>query len=352
MTMSRIASVGTANPSFSIEQKLGCELMKKHYSDILRPRSVEVLEKIMEHPSIRKRHIAVDGILELISFKNETQEKRIERFTRWGTRLSCDAIRQAIDSAGVGLEEIRVLVVNTCTGYVCPGLTSYIIEELGLSKNVKAFDLVGLGCGGAVPNIDLAQSVLGAQSNGVAVSVAVEICSATYQMGNDMSLIVSNAIFGDGAAAAVIWNRDSGVELVTARSLIDPVHRDDVRYVYKNGHLHNRLSPHLPEIIGETVPGEIQRICEENGLTPADIRHWAIHPGGHKMLEQIKSVLGLDEEAMTHSRNVLKEFGNMSSPSLLFAFKDVLAREIKPGDWCILVGYGAGLSVYTYLLRA
>ena len=350
--MSRIASVGKASPSFSLEQKLGCELIKKNYADILRPRSIEVLEKIMAHPSIRKRHIAVEGIHELISFKNEDPDTRIARFTRWGTRLSADAIRKAVESAGIGLDEICVLVVNTCTGYLCPGLTSYIIEDLGLSRQVKAFDLVGLGCGAAVPNIDLARSMLGESSDGVAVSVAVEVCSATYQMGNDMSLIVSNAIFGDGAAAAVIWNREKGTELVTARSLYEPAHRDDVRYVHKNGQLHNRLSPRLPEIIGDIVPGEIQRLCAENGLTPADIRHWAIHPGGHKMLEQIKSVLGLEEEAMTHSRHVLAEYGNMSSPTVLFALQEILARGMTTGDWCILVGYGAGLSVYSYLLRA
>ncbi len=350
--MSNLASVGTANPSFSINQQTMAALVDEHYGDTLRPRSLEVMRKVLEHPSIRKRYIAVDNIAELITFKNEDPDKRMKRFTRWGTRLGAEAADEALRKAGVARDEVTVLVVNTCTGYLCPGLTSYLIEHLGLRKDIKAFDVVGLGCGGSVPNINLAQSVLGNGNGGVALSIAVEVCSATYQMDNDISLIISNAIFGDGAAAVCIWNRPQGLEMVASRSYYEPAHRDDVRYVYRKGQLHNRLSPQLPQIIGTLVPEEIKKLCSEHSLSPSDINHWAIHPGGHKMLEEIKAALDLPEHKMALSRKVLAEYGNMSSPSVIFVLNEIMQNGVSPGDWCYIIGYGAGLSIYSYLLRA
>lgn len=351
MRESRIAAVGTSVPPFVLNQKTADQLLTKYYESELRPRTIEVMHKILDHPSIVKRHVAVESLDDLVGLKNEDPDGRMERFTRWAVRLAGEAITRALKKADVSPTEVSALVVNTCTGYICPGISTYLIESLGLASSCRAYDIVGMGCGGAVPNIDLACSLARDDPEGVVLSVSVEVCSATYQMGNDMSLVVSNAIFGDGAAAAVVWARPTGPRVVDHRAYYDPACRDDVRYVYHQGQLHNRLSQRLPQIIGSIVPDQINAILESAGLRLEDIDQWAIHPGGHKMLEHIKETLGLPEKHMQVSRAVLREYGNMSSPSVLFALDTILSNGVEPGRWCLMVGYGAGLSVYTSLLQ-
>jgi predicted naringenin-chalcone synthase len=345
----RIAAVATANPPTTINQKLAAQLIETHYGGTLTPRSLEVMRKVMSHPSIRTRHIAVDGLLDVIRLKDEDPDKRMDRFTRWATDLSVTAARQALSRAGVSPAEITGLVVNTCTGYICPGISTYLIEPLGLSPDVKLYDLVGAGCGGALPGLQIAQNHC-ETSDGIALSIAVEICSATYQMGDDMSLIISNAIFGDGAAAAVVSSRHGGPALIACASRFAPAHRNDVRYVYKHGALHNVLSPALAKIVGEQIPSFVTKLLDTKGLTIADIDQWAIHAGGERILTEVQQHLGLTDANLAVSRSVLERYGNMSSATVLFELEQILAKGIGPHHHCCVIGFGAGLSLYGLLL--
>jgi len=217
--------------------------------------------------------------------------------------LSARASRQALQRAGLAAADLAAVVVNTCTGYVCPGISTYLFEELGLARDVRAYDLVGAGCGGAMPNLEMCRDILRGAPDRIALSIAVEICSATFQMGDDLSLILSNALFADGAAAAVLWTRPRGPALVDAARAYAPEHREAIRYVHKGGQLHNQLS------------------------------------------------LGLAEEQVSLARGVLAEFGNMSSPTIWFEVERVLANGAAAGDWCVMIGAGAGLSAHAALLR-
>ncbi len=344
-----IAAVATANPPTVIHQQLAAGLIEKHYGKTLTPRSLEIMRKVMSHPGIRTRHIAVDGISDVVRLKDEDPDARMDRFTRWATDLSSDAARKAMARAGVSAQEITGLVVNTCTGYICPGIATYLIEPLGLSPDVKLYDLVGAGCGGALPGLQIAQGHC-ENSGGVALAIAVEICSATYQMGDDISLIISNAIFGDGAAAAVVSNRHGGPAMVAGASRFIPAHRDDVRYVYRRGQLNNVLSTALPKIVGELAPPFLAAFLGAHGLTVADISQWAIHAGGEKILAAVQEGCKLTDKHLAVARRVLERYGNMSSPTVLFELEQILDKGIGPGQHCCVVGFGAGLSLYGLLL--
>ncbi len=199
-----IASIAVATPPYVVKQSEALSFITNHYSKILEPKSLSKMLKIFKHPSVLKRHIAVNDIECLV---NEDPDMRIARFTHWAVELSVKAISKALSNAGVTLDEVSGLVVNTCTGYICPGISTYLLETLGLSNKIRTHDLVGSGCGGSVPNFQVCRDMLYGNKDGVVVSVSVEICSATFQMADDLSLIVSNAIFADGAAATVLWNR-------------------------------------------------------------------------------------------------------------------------------------------------
>lgn len=328
------------------------QLVRTHYQDVLSARSMEVLDKVFSHPSILTRYLSFDSELDVVSLKNEDPDRRMERFTRWSTALSQRAALAALGQAGATASEIREIVVNTCTGYLCPGVSTYLLEAMNLDGRVRVFDAVGSGCGGALPNIDLATASLRANPRGIVLSVAVEICSATYQMDNDMSLLISNAIFGDGAAAAILWTRPEGLRIVDSAGRIDTSFREDVRYVYKQGKLHNKLSVQLPKVVRAVVPPLIDELLERNGLSRGDIQHWAIHPGGDRMVAALEEALGLTEEQMAPTRAVLAEYGNMSSPTVLFILKSLMDRGIKPGERVLMTAYGAGMSAYACLLEA
>ncbi|MBD3346119.1 MAG: type III polyketide synthase [Chitinivibrionales bacterium] len=347
----KIASIGAANPPVKIEQPLADRLYTRYYKDELTRRSMDVLHKVLLHPSIKTRYVSAKNHTELLKFKNEDPDKRMDRFAYWAVELGKNAVTRAITKCGAEISDIDALITNTCTGYLCPGIGTYLIDALGLSPDTFVYDLAGAGCGGAIPNIQLAHNFVKGSPGSIAVSVAIEICSATFQMDNDIALIISNAIFGDGAAAAVLWDRPQGFTLVDTMSRFDPKYREDVRYVYKKGQLHNRISSRLPKVLGEIVPALINELIERNNLKISDISHWAIHPGGDKIIEILKDEMNLSEEQLDPTRSVLSEYGNMSSPTVLFEIDRIMNNGTKSGDWGVVVGFGAGLSVYAYLLK-
>lgn len=347
----RIASIGVASPPCCLKQEVFDFLYTKNYQNELKPRSLKILKQMLSHPSIKKRYISIDSQNDLETLKDEDPDRQIDRFTHWSVQLSADAIQDALCQRNLTVDDVSALIVNTCTGYICPGISTYLIEKLGFSRHIHAYDLVGSGCAGAIPNIQIAEQILKNNPGGVVVCVSVEICSATYQMGNDLSLIISNAIFGDGAAALVLWDQPGGVELVSTMSYFDPKYRDAIRYVYRKGQLHNSLSSKLPKIVGEVVPALVIELLEREALTTQDIQHWAIHSGGYKIVQSIKQKLHLTEPQMAVTRQILAEYGNMSSPTVLFELHRILCEKPDRSEWIVMLSFGAGFAVHAYLLR-
>ncbi len=197
---------------------------------------------------------------------DEDLDARVARFTHWSQELSAQAINRALEQVGLGAGDVSGLVVNTCTGYICPGISTYLIEKLGLSRSARVYDLVGSGCGGAIPNLEIAGSLAG-QNGGVVVSVSVEICTATFQMEDDLSLLLSNTLFGDGAAAAVVWTKPEGYELVASASRYVPEQRDSIRFVHKKGQLYNQLSLRLPDYVRKAAAQVVADLLAPRSLT-------------------------------------------------------------------------------------
>ena len=343
-----LAAIGVATPDFAVSQQEAADFLLHHYDSLLSERNLRLVKKIFAHPSIKQRSLAMDGLQDLLA---EDQDRRIARFTRHAVALAGQAIENALAGTGYGPEQVTALIVNTCTGYICPGLSSYLIEQLGLSKRVQAVDLVGSGCGGAIPNLQLAEALLRANPEAVVLSVSVEICTATFQMGDDLSLIVSNALFGDGAAAALVTSRPGPWRMVAAANLTEPAFREEVRYVYKNGQLHNQLAGDLPELVNRYASQAVAEVLQPRGLALNDIRFWALHPGGDKIIAAVKQGLQLSEAQLQPTRAILSDYGNMSSPTVLFVLREISQAETAQDDYCMLVAYGAGLSAHALLLQ-
>jgi len=346
---SRIASVSVAIPPYGIDQVEAVAILNKYYSGKLSPRNSGIMQKVFAHPSIQRRYLAIDNPVCLL---NENPDERISRFMHWSVKLSSEAILNALKQTGLTINEVSGLVVNTCTGYICPGLSTYLIEDLGLSQDIFAYDLVGSGCGGAIPNLQICEKMLKQSPDGAVVSVSVEVCSATFRMDDSLSLIISNALFADGAAAAVLWNRPEGLKLVDSASTYETQHRSALRYIHKNGQLYNQLSVSLPGLVSKAASRVVTNLLKPRDLKVEDIKHWALHPGGEKIISAVRDEMGLSENQVLASRKVLEEYGNMSSPTVWFVLQKILDNSIAPGDWCMMLSFGAGLSAHAFLLRA
>lgn len=300
-----IASLAVTSPPYSADQAFAEEFVKRHFSGRLDKRSMHFVHTFFSHPSIRKRHYAIDDPVELV---DEDPDRRVARFTERSIELAADAAIRALEQVNLGVKDVSGIVLNTCTGYICPGVSTYLIERLGLPRNIRAYDLVGSGCGGAIPNLQVAESLI-TSNDGVVLSVSVEICSATLQWDNDLSLILSNALFGDGAAAAVIWDRPQGWELIASASRFVPEQRETIRYVHKRGQLHNQLSLKLPDIVRKAAAGVVTDVLKEQDLSVSDIDHWALHTGGENIINAVRAEIGISDEKIRPTRTILSEFG-------------------------------------------
>lgn len=344
----RIVSIGTSVPQFAATQDEAFKILENHYKGKVKASSLALAKKVFAHPSVKQRYFGTDDPSELFG---EDPDKRVDRFTKWAVQLSCEASRKAIETAGIGASDISAIAVNTCTGYICPGISTYVIEKLGLKPDIPAYDLVGAGCGGALPNIKLCSSLLDEKPGSAVLSISVEICSAAFQMGDNISLIISNAIFGDGASACVLKSDGPGLELLDYAVIHHPQYRDDIRFVYKLGQLHNQLTSGLPKIAGKVVTELVEGLLERNSLSVKDVKHWALHAGGENVINSVKAGLGLTEEQVRWAREVLGEYGNMSSPSAIFTLNKIIDGGIAPGELGIIVAFGAGMSAYAMLFK-
>jgi alkylresorcinol/alkylpyrone synthase len=216
---------------------------------------------------------------------------------------------------------------------------------------------MGMGCGAAIPNLEAAASMLARSGEGPVLSVAVEICTATIFPSHEPELVVSNSIFGDGAAAAVLDlvpdNRPGGLaQMVDFETGLFPRYREDLRYRTEGGRLRNHLSKRVPVIGARTVTEVASRLLARHGLSRNDIAWWAVHPGGTVVLAQVAKELKLDGEALRFSYNVFENYGNMSSPSVLFVLREILdSGRPQPGQKGMLLAFGAGFSAFAALVE-
>jgi len=306
-------------------------------------RSALILQAILRHDSgISTRHFAMPDIEHVLSL---TADELNEAFRVEAPRLAAHALSSALAQSDLVAGEVDALLICTCTGYLCPGVTSYVAEQLGLRSDVFLQDLVGLGCGAAIPCLRAADAILAAQPTAVVACVAVEICSAAFYLDDDPGVLVSACLFGDGAAAT-IWRSTPGPRGLRCdhfTTVLQPENRDRIRFEIRQGKLRNLLHASVPQLVAAAVG---QLLAEERtrpGARP--ISRIVSHTGGRDVLDAIERIgAGYDLSA---SRQVLRECGNMSSPSVLFALEKALlsGSPDEKGDWW-LTSFGAGFSAH------
>ncbi|MGE0267146.1 MAG: type III polyketide synthase [Candidatus Omnitrophota bacterium] len=342
MVSVKLVDIATANPPLKLTQKA---ILERILNSPLRSKKEKRLySKFLAEPSIHTRYVAIDDEPEKLF--EETQDEAIHRFQVQATKLGTEAVRRLLDQTGLIPDDIDGIVITTCTGYLCPGLTSYISQAAGLKENIYALDIVGTGCGAAVPGMKSAWQYLNTHPHANVIVLAVEICTATSYWSENLDLIISNSIFGDGAAACLMTNkeRSTGLLIKEFQSILWPQYRDDLRYVTKNGRLMNVLKKEVPGLAASAFYQVYKKLTRDFTL---DLDYLAVHPGGRAILDAIESIHPFEPDTFDYSRSVLARYGNMSSPSVLYVLKDILAQNTcQDSDQVGIFAFGAGLTAF------
>ena len=329
---SMILDIETANPPNSLTQEEVLSVLTESVK--LSDRALDLYKKFLLDGGIHRRYFSWDDPQVLLS---ESPDEKMQRFESSAVDLSVDAVLKILRKKDYQSKKISAVFVCTCTGYLCPGLSTYVCQRLGLPENTHTLDLVGLGCTGALPALRAADDYLRRSPDSSVLVIAVEICSAATHWKEKPELILSNAIFSDGAAAVLLSNQTDkpGLCIENISSLLRPQFRDDLRFKYLDSRLCNVISPKVPHIVADAIHALYKN-------TSVDKTLYAFHSGGRKVLDAIQERLELSDEDMLPSRQVLKEYGNMSSPSVLFVLKSILKRPLLNHDAVTCFSFGAG----------
>jgi predicted naringenin-chalcone synthase len=342
-------SLATANPTTSLTQSdcLALARQADGVLDRLDRRSRLLLATILRGDSgVKTRQLAVRDLTRLFNFDADELN---EEFRATAPQLAGAALRPALEQAGVRPAELDALIVCTCTGYLCPGVSSYVAEELGLRSDAWLQDLVGLGCGAALPALRAGQATLAVSPGATVACVAVEVCSAAFYLDNDPGVIISACLFGDGAAATV-WRSEPGTSGLRC-SDFDTEHlpeaRDRIRFEQRDGKLRNLLHASVPDL----AAGSVARLYARSSQRQAPPARVLTHAGGKDVITALEQALPAHD--FTPVRTILSRHGNMSSPSVLFALEEALRTDRpEPGrDWW-LSSFGAGFSSHSCRITA
>lgn len=357
-----LLGLGTATPERSVSQQRAAELAAAYVPlDADRRRLLKVLYR---RTGVEKRgSVVLEGALDdpgpgrLFPPPKGDEDRgpgtraRMEVYEREAPPLALTAARAALADAALPAERVSHLVVVTCTGFVAPGLDVGLVRALGLPSSTARLQVGFMGCHGAFIGLRTAAALAGTDPDARVLVVAVELCSLHFQYGWEPEQQVANALFADGAAAAVIGPGAAApavLRLASHGSWLASGTEEAMTWRIGDQGFQMTLSAEVPQRILENLRQQVVPWLGANGLSLEDIRSWAVHPGGSRIVTAVGQALDLPPAALEVSRSVLADHGNMSSPTILFVL-DRLRREGAPRPWGA-VAFGPGLTTEAMLL--
>ena len=270
--------------------------------------------------------------------------------------LGEQAVRTALDRAGLRPGDVDEFLFTTTTGLSTPSVDALLAERLGMKPGVRRIPLFGLGCAGGAGGLAVASDRLRLRPEGVAVVLAVELCTLTLLLEDVTKVnLVGTALFGDGAGAAVLvggGRTEPGPSVVSAETHRFPESGHLMGWAFSEDGFRLVLDPGVPAFIAEALPPVATDFLARNGLELSGIRHFALHPGGRQVLEAYRRGLGLPREALAASREALRKYGNLSSASVLFSLDELWGDGgIDAGEYGFVAAMGPGFAAEMMLLR-
>jgi predicted naringenin-chalcone synthase len=356
-----ILGIGTALPPNSVDQSKAAEyacnlICESEDQAALLPvlyRQTGVRRRYMVYNQHALEEVATTGKTAVSSVfiprgkddRGPTTQHRMERYVQEAPTLAQRAATEALERAEVMPSEITHLVTVSCTGFSAPGFDIALIKRLGLPATTQRVHVGFMGCHGALNGLRVARGIAAAEPDSRILLCAVELCSLHFHYGWDPKKVVANALFADGAAAVVGAPATDGQSqpwrMAASGSCLIPDSEYAMTWNIGNHGFEMTLSTRVPGLIGENLRPFMDSWLAKHGLRVEDIRSWAVHPGGPRILSCVEEPLGLTPERTAVSREVLSEHGNMSSPTVLFILQRLREREAPLP--CVALGFGPGL---------
>jgi len=281
---------------------------------------------------------------------------RNELYITQAAPLFLEAGRKALE-ASPELEpaDVTHVITVSCTGFYAPGPDYQVVRELGLRTTTQRFHIGFMGCYAAFPALRAAKAFCEADPNAVVLVISAELCSLHVRSSNDPDQIVAASVFADGASAAIVTGREAPEGVPTLRidhltTELTPVGESDMAWKIGDEGFEMVLSSYVPKIIDEHIEGALEPLLAHEPLLAEapyrEIEHWAVHPGGRSILDKVESKLGLSEKQLAPSREILRDYGNMSSATILFVLKRILEGPVEGGSERVCaMAFGPGLTV-------
>ncbi|MER0441877.1 type III polyketide synthase [Emticicia sp. W12TSBA100-4] len=357
--MSKIIAIGTANPvhrhqqndimRFMLDANNPDEKNRKLLPILYHRSGIDTRYSVFSDFSLARGQWAFFGD----NCTMPSLEKRMAFYNQEAVKLSVSAIEDCLktDKNATSTQEITHLITVTCTGLSAPGLDIQLVQALNLSPNIVRTSVNFMGCYAALHALKIADAFCRADASAKVLVVCTELCTLHFQKSNDVDAILSSTLFADGSAACLISgdNEARGLTIKQFYSQIALSGQEDMAWQLSSTGFLMTLSSHVPKLIKQEIRHLLENSLQKLGLNTENITDWAIHPGGKNILEAVQTSLELDAEALNESYEVLKNYGNMSSPTILFVLKKMM-ESTKTGN-IFAIAFGPGITMESVILE-
>lgn len=359
-----ITAIGTAVPTYKIEQKQAALWMQEKLQ--LNDREKKLLHALYDASGIESRYTVIEGFTRLDKFDFLPESaglepfpstaKRMEIYRQQALPLAERSIYNCLEKCFVPKEEITHIIVVSCTGMYAPGLDIELIRNLGLQTSVKRTCIQFMGCYAAFNGLKTADAICKSEPDAKVLVVCIELCTIHFQKEKSRDQIVSNALFADGAAAVLVQSQPQKGKINLAMEAFhcELALESSEEMAWKIGDhgFEMVLSSYVPQVIKSGIKDLTQNLLQKLNLQFSEIQHFAIHPGGRKILEVCEEELGLSANDLACSYETLQKHGNMSSATVLFVLESIYnSLPKKASNQKILsFAFGPGLTLESMLL--
>jgi predicted naringenin-chalcone synthase len=362
--LSKIVSIATGVPQYKHQQDTICTFADTIYCTS--PVDSRKMKYLYHHSGINSRHSVIpdysaercgrefyEKTIDLEPFPG--LEKRMKCYAENAPGLSVDTINRCI-SGKLKPAEITHLITVSCTGLSAPGLDLEIMDLMGLRRNISRTSVNFMGCYAAIHALKIADAICRTEQSANVVVVCTELCTLHFQKENSIDNITSTLLFADGSAAMLVQSQQVAAKGLSIKKFYSEVEfkgKQDMSWSLSSKGFLMTLSGYVPDLLKEDFNGLLENALSNAQLQKKEISHWCIHPGGKKILEAIQRSASLNKAQLQYSYDILSEFGNMSSPTILFVLDKIL-RELQAGGTqqkatVFSAAFGPGLTMETFI---
>ncbi|HLR10087.1 MAG TPA: 3-oxoacyl-[acyl-carrier-protein] synthase III C-terminal domain-containing protein [Sporosarcina sp.] len=357
--MPTIYSISTVNPPFIVQQEEARLLTRSLFKNKFK--QIDRLLKVFENSHIQKRHLCMP--LEWFEDPHSFQERN-ELYSQFAVQYGVQAIQKCLTNETMLIEELYTLDIDaifmiSSSGISTPTIEARIMNQLPFRADTKRIPLFGLGCAGGAMGISRAYEYCRAFPHAKVLVLAIEFCSLTFQKDDfSKSNLVGSSLFSDGIACALIGGKDATIsankpvpQIVDTTSAFMPNAEDVMGWDIRNNGFHVIFSKSIPSIIEHWLGPTVEQFYQKNHMNNQSIQHFIAHPGGEKVLLAYEKALHFPTDKMANSKNVLREFGNMSSPTILYVLKRFMEQSVAVEEQGLMAALGPGFCAELLLLQ-